>query len=407
MPTLLQIVVEGNTGSTGTIAESIGELVMENGWESFIAHGRFPRPSKSKIIHIGSDIDVLLHGIETRLFDRHGLGSSKATKKLIRQIKKIRPDIIHLHHLHGYYINIKILFEYLSTANIPVIWTFHDCWSFTGHCCHFDHVGCEKWKSECNKCPQFKEYPASLFFDRSKQNFHLKKKMFTSVPKMIIVSVSKWLGNIVSESFFKNVDYKVIYNGVDIKIFKKSFNQVYIKAKYGVGNSFMILGVASPWGKRKGFEDFINLSNFLKEDEKIVLVGLSDKQLKMLPNNIIGLSKTENKLQLVDLYSAADVYINLSVEETFGLTTAEALSCGTPAIVYNTTACPEVISSDTGIVVEKKDMQGLVKAISTIRSNGKKFYSKKCRIRAKNKFNKTEMLKEYFALYKQQVNLCG
>lgn len=404
MPKLLQIAVEGNTGSTGRIAEEIGILAIKKGWQSYIAYGRFPRPSKSQTIRIGSDFDVMLHGFESRLFDRHGLGSRYATKKLISQLQDIKPDIIHLHHLHGYYINIKILFEYLFIAKIPVVWTFHDCWSFTGHCCYFDYVNCQKWITECNHCPQVKEYPKSLLVDRSRNNYNLKKILFSSIPEMVIVSVSKWLDSKVSQSFLKDVNHMMIYNGIDISVFKPSLNQNSTRINYGIKGSFMILGVASPWGKRKGFDDFLLLSKYLNLDETLVLVGLSDDQLKMLPDNILGLRKTENQQQLVDLYNASDVFMNLSVEETFGLTTAEALACGTPCIVYNATACPEVIDSDTGIIVEKKDINGLVIAISSIKKKGKDVYSKKCRNRAINNFNKTERLEEYFDLYNQLLH---
>ena len=197
MPTIFQICVEGNTGSTGRIAEEIGILAIQKGWNSFIAYGRFPRPSKSNLIQIGTDFDVYLHGLETRLFDRHCLGSKTATHNLVKQIKEIKPDIIHLHHLHGYYINIEILFDFLANASIPVVWTFHDCWSVTGHCAYFDFAGCEKWKTECNNCPEKREYPASIFIDRSRKNYYLKKSLFTSVKKMVVVPVSDWLKNIV------------------------------------------------------------------------------------------------------------------------------------------------------------------------------------------------------------------
>lgn len=403
MRKILQIVVEGNTGSTGTIAEQIGELVLQQGWESYIAHGRYPRTSKSQVIKIENNLGVMLHGLETRLFDRHAFGSRRSTRLFIEKIKEINPDIIHLHHLHGYYINIKILFNYLSEINIPIVWTFHDCWSFTGHCANFDFVGCEKWKTECNHCPQLNEYPASFFVDRSQLNYREKNKLFNSVQEMIIISVSKWLDGLVSQSFLKSIKHRVIYNGIDVNIFKPGFDNKLIRSNYNIGNDFMILGIANPWGKRKGFNDFIELSKYVNKDEKIVLVGLSDEQIKILPQNIIGIKKTENKQDLVDLYNSSDVFMNLSVEETFGLTTAEALSCGTPAIVYNATACPEVIDSDTGIVVEKKDFNGLLNAILQIRTKGKDVYSKKCRERVLKNFNKTERFQEYIELYKEMI----
>ena len=404
MSTIFQICVEGNTGSTGRIAEEIGVLALNKGWNSYIAYGRFPRPSKSRLIRIGSNWDIFFHGLQTRFFDRHCLGSRRATIRLVNQIQSIKPDIIHLHHLHGYYINIEILFEYLSKAAIPVVWTFHDCWSITGHCTHFDYIGCDKWKTECNQCPQKREYPASLILDRSIENYYLKKRLFTSIKSMTIVPVSNWLENIVHKSFMGNIPIKTIHNGIDLLIFKPQNRMFETREKYSIGsNLFLILGVANPWTMKKGLNDFIELSKHLNADELIVLVGLNENQLKQLPSNIIGLTKTENQLELIDLYSAADLFVNLSVEETFGLTTAEALACGTPAIVYNATACPEIVDVETGIVVDKKDLEGLINAVKSVKKKGKIYYSNACRKRAVERFNKTERLSEYFQLYENMI----
>jgi len=400
MPKLFQICVEGNTGSTGRMAESLGILALQQGWESFIAFGRFPRTSKSNLIQIESNWGIFLHGLQTRFFDRHCLGSKQATRKLIAQIKAIKPDIIHLHHLHGYYINIEVLFNFLAKASIPVVWTFHDCWSITGHCAHFDFIGCNKWMTECNHCPQTKEYPASFLIDRSRKNYRLKKELFTSVLSMRVVTVSNWLDGIVHNSFMRDIPRHVIYNGIDIDLFKNE-NYCNVKEKLEIVNRFMILGVSSPWGKRKGLNDFIELSKIIGKDDIIVLVGLDDAQIKDLPFNIIGITRTENQEQLKDLYATADVFLNLSVEETFGLTTAEALACGTPAVVYNATACPEVIDSETGIIVSKNDFKGLLDAIDTIKKKGKEYYSVKCRTRAVKNFNKNDRLQEYIDLYEK------
>ena len=403
LPKILQIGVDGNMGSTGRIAESIGKLAIEKGWASYIAHGRFARPSQSQIIKIGTEFEVYLHGLETRIFDRHGLGSKQATKGLIEQIKKVKPNIIHLHNLHGYYLNIEILFNYLAQASIPVIWTFHDCWAITGHCSHFDFVGCEKWKTECHHCPQKREYPASWFLDRSRENYKLKKELFNSVSNMTIVSVSHWLNGIVSESFLKTQHRKVIYNGVDIDIFHPAVESQIKREKLNIGDDFMILGVAGVWPKQKGLQDFIELSKRLSENEHIVLVGLNNAQIKGLPDKIIGISRTENQNELRDLYDAADVFLNLSVEETFGLTTAEALACGTPAIVYNSTACPEIIDEYTGISVKRNDIDELKMALEKIKQNGKKSYSAACRERALKHFNKNDRFAEYIELYEEQI----
>ena len=403
MPKIIQICVEGNSGSTGTIAEAIGKIAISHGWESFIAHGRFTRPSESKTIKIGKSLGIFLHGLQTRFFDRHGLGSKHATEKLVEQIKEIKPDIIHLHHLHGYYINIEVLFEFLAKANIPVIWTFHDCWSITGHCTHFDFVGCEKWKTECNHCPQINEYPASLFIDRSRKNFYLKKKLFISVENLTVVSVSNWLNNVVGKSFMGKLSRKVIYNGIDLNMFSPNNLNNSIRERFIIGEKFIILGLATTWSNRKGLQDFIELSKHIDTNKIIILVGLSSSQIKTLPKNILGLQRTESQQELRDLYVACDVFINLSVEETFGLTTAEALACGTPAIVYNATASPELVDINTGIVVEKQNIKGLLLAIEEIKNNGKSYYTQACRSRAIDLFNKETRFNDYFDLYSEKL----
>jgi glycosyltransferase involved in cell wall biosynthesis len=399
MAKIVQICVEGNIGSTGTIAEAIGVLAISSGWESFIAHGRFTRPSQSKTIKIGTRFSIFIHGLLTRFFDLHGLGSKQATKKLVKQIKEIKPDIIHLHHLHGYYINIVVLFDYLAKANIPVIWTFHDCWSITGHCTHFDFVGCEKWKTECNKCPQKREYPASLILDRSTKNFYLKKRLFNSVENLTVISVSKWLNDVVSKSFMGNLPRQIIYNGVDLNLFAPNNIINDVRENNKIKDKFMILGVATTWSNRKGLGDFIELSKRINENSIIVLIGLTRSQIQTLPANIIGIQRTENQQELRNLYVASDVFLNLSVEETFGLTTAEALACGTPAIVYNATASPELIDINTGIVVEKQNMDSLILALEEIKRNGKLFYVEACRLRAVELFDKNQRFNEYFDLY--------
>lgn len=400
--TLLQINVTVNSGSTGRITEDIGLLAMNNGWESYIAYGRTNNKSKNKVIRIGNDFDIKLHGLLTRVFDNHSFGysSKKATKKFIKEIDKIRPDIIHLHNIHGYYINSKVLFEYLSKLNVPIVWTFHDCWSFTGHCAHFDYIGCEKWKKGCYFCPLKKSYPASFVFDRSKKNYIEKKKLFNSVKNLTIVPVSNWLGDLVKESFLSSNNIKVIYNGIDINTFKPSTNNKETREKFGLKDDFVVLGLSSVWNKSKGFDDFINLSTKIDSKVKIILVGLNQEQIDDLPNNIIGIKRTENINQLADLYSMSDLFLNLSYQETFGLTTAEALSCGTPALVYNATACPEVVSEDTGFIVEKGDLDSVIKVINEVREKGKEFYSDKCRERAVTCFNKNDRFMDYINLYR-------
>lgn len=404
MPSIIQICVEGNTGSTGRIAEEIGILAMEKGWNSYIAYGRFPRPSKSKLIKIGGKTGIYFHVFLTRLFDMHCLGSFFATRKLLKRIKEINPDIIHLHHLHGYYINIKLLFNYLKNTSIPVVWTFHDCWSFTGHCAYFDFVQCEKWKTLCYDCPQKSEYPASILFDRSTKNYLLKKELFTSVTNMTVVPVSNWLGKLVKESFLKNMHVKVIYNGVDTDLFKPQHNGVPVREKYNIGDKFMIIGVASTWERRKGLMDFIRLSSILNDDEVIVLIGLNKNQLKSLPENIIGLTRTDSRQELIDLYSASDLFINPTWEDNFPSTNIEALSCGTPVVTYKTGGSIEAVTIETGFIAEKGDIDAVAGFIKTVKNRTKGFYSDACIKRSNDYYSKKDRFNEYFQLYDQLLN---
>ena len=395
----MQIVVEGNTGSTGTIAEDIGIRAIQHGWESYIAHARFPRPSKSHIRKIGNVVDIFFHGLLTRFFDMHGLGSRGATKKLVQMIKIINPDVIQLHHLHGYYINIEILFEYLSKSETPVFWTFHDCWAFTGHCAYYSYVACDKWKDGCYHCPQTRQYPASLVFDRSEKNYIEKKYSFTSVSNMTIVSVSRWLDNQVAQSFLSDLNRKTIYNGVDTAIFKPTYGHKVLNIKRLSDFRFIILGVASPWSDRKGLSDFLALSERLPEEIGIVLVGLGKKAIKSLPGNVVGLERVNSRSALAELYDYASVFLNLSIEETFGLTTAEALACGTPVIVYNATASPEIVDNRTGLIVEKNNIDQLLKSVKIILSHGRNHYSSFCRNRALEIFNKEKNYLKYIEMY--------
>lgn len=400
MPTLLQISIEVNSGSVGKIAEQIGETVLEKEWSSYITYARNINPSKSDVIKIGNKFDLYSHGIATRIFDNHCFSSKSATKNLVNTIKEIEPDIIHLHHLHGYFINIDILFDYLKESQIPVVWTFHDCWSFTGHCAYFDFVGCEKWKTECHNCEQKKEYPKSLIFDRSMQNFKDKKRIFNSIKNLTLVPVSYWLGYKVRDSFLSGHPLYVIQNGIDLSTFYPKKSRGRINELYNVKDKSIILGVASTWEKRKGLEEFIKLASLIDKDlYTIILVGLSKDQIDNLPKNILGIQRTESVGQLADLYSAADVFVNPTLEDTFPTTNLESIACGTAVITYKTGGSVESVNKNTGLVVEKGDVQGLMDAIKIIIKNGKFFYENNCREYAINNFDSKIKFNEYYQLY--------
>lgn len=400
MPKLLQINSAINYGSTGKIAEQIGLLVMQRGWNSYIAHGRYINHSKSQAIKVGGLLDWIYHALMTRITDRHGLYSRFATRKLIRKISAINPDIIHLHNIHGYYINYKILFEYLQNTDIPVVWTFHDCWSMMGHCTHFEYAKCDRWKTGCYDCPEKKSYPASLLIDRSRRNYIEKRELFTSVKNMTIVPVSNWLGGIVKESFLGKYDVKVIHNGIDISTFQPLPSD--IKERYGIVDKKIILGVASPWSSRKGLTDFLELHRHISSNKyQIVLIGLSEDQIKSLPNGIIGLARTESVEELAQWYSVADVFVNPTYEDTYPTTNLEAISCGTPVVTYKTGGSPESVTSETGRVVDKGDIASLAKAIELFCAEDREALRQRCREYAVAHFDKQECFKKYIELYEK------
>jgi glycosyltransferase involved in cell wall biosynthesis len=405
MKKLLQINTVVNSASTGRIAEEIGRAAITDGWESYMAYGRNERTSISKKIKVGSNWDVYWHGVDTRLFDKHGLASKNATRKLVQKIDQIKPDIIHLHNIHGYYLNIRILFDYLSTIKTPVVWTLHDCWPITGHCTYFSFVKCDKWKTECCKCPQIHSYPASFICDRSTKNFLLKKELFSSLNNLMLVPVSFWLDELIKDSFLQERRSKVIHNGINIETFSPQENISLIKQKYNIAdNKFIILGVASVWEKRKGLKDFIELSKLLKDDEVIVLVGLTKRTINNLPDNIIGIERTENVQELAKLYSAANVYVNPTWEDNYPTTNLEAISCGTPVITYKTGGSPESITPETGFIVRQGNLSELRKGIKIIKDKGADSYIKNCRQVAVNNFNGQMKYKEYIELYRQLLS---
>lgn len=401
---ILIINVTANSGSTGRIAEEIGQKAVDGGYECYFAYGRTNNNSKLKTIQIGSTLDIKIHGVQSLLFDNHAFASKSATKKFVDEIIRIKPNLVHIHNIHGYYLNIEILLEYLAKANIPVICTLHDCWTFTGHCAHFENINCMKWKTLCHDCPKTKLYPKSLLIDGSKRNYLKKKQLFTNLKKLTIVTPSQWLGDMVKESFLSPYPLKVIYNGVDTKVFKPCVLSQ-IKAKYKIETGVkIILGVASVWTKNKGFEDFYKLSSELGDDTRIVLVGLSDKQLESLPKNIIGIKRTESVKELSALYSIADVFANPTYLDNFPTTNIEALACGTPVITYKTGGSPEAIDSETGIVVEQGNLVALKNAINTVMAKSKSHYATQCRLRAEKLYNKDDRFMDYVEMYNILTN---
>lgn len=380
----------------------ISKTAREAGLDSYIAFGRGDNSSEEKAIKIGTRADIYWHGLVTRLTGKHGFSSTRATKEFLKEVDRLQPDLIHLHNIHGYYLNIELLFNYIREKEIPIIWTLHDCWSFTGHCAYFDFAGCEKWKSRCYQCPQIHTYPKSLFIDYSRKAYERKKKLFTGLKNATIVTPSNWLKDLVGQSFLKEYRTVVINNGVDTNIFTPKKVD---KAKYGIASEdFVILGVAAQFTPRKGLKYFIELSEKLEKGTKIILVGLNDEQIKSLPESIIGMKGTENIEQLVELYSMADVFVNPTLEDNFPTTNLEALACGTPVITFRTGGSPETIDDTCGLIVDKEDTEGLLNAIEVVRKRGKEEYTKNCRKRVITNFDCNDRFREYIELYKESLS---
>ncbi len=395
MPRLLQINVTANWGSTGKITEDIGNLAIRNGWESHIAYGRGKSISNSKLIRVGNELDRFIHALETRLWDNHGFSSKYATRQFISKINKINPDIIHLHNLHGYYLNFPLLFDYLKQWGGPVVYTLHDCWPYTGHCAYYSYIKCIKWHDGigCRNCPQLSSYPRSIWKDNSSDNYIVKRKALLDMPNLTLVTVSDWLRCELTKSFLKGYPSLTIHNGVDTSVFKPS------KTVSKDFSKKIILGVASVWDHRKGLNDFISLRTKLPYEYLIILVGLSKKQIATLPKGIVGLERTNSIHQLIDLYSIADVYVNTSVEETLGMTTIESMACGTPVIVYDATACPETVGHNTGLIVQPHNIPELANAILEITTKDKTTYERPLKDWVFNEFDESKNYMKYLDLY--------
>lgn len=341
----------GVTG-TGRIVADLYEVAVSQGHECRIAYGEHKYRNNSDLMRtmeIGSLWDCRMHALLTRLWDMQGFGSWRATREFLRKVDDYQPDVIHLHNLHGYYINIELLFHYLKQKEIKVIWTLHDCWPFTGHCVYFQSVGCERWKEGCHDCPLIRQYPASFGFDRSKKNYLKKRELFTGLDNMTILVPSRWMEERVRQSFLQDYEIRVVYNGIDLNTYKPEVSD--FRQKYGLENQFIVLGVANIWEERKGLGTFLELEELLGKEYQVVLVGLSREQIAQLPERILGLPRTDTAAELAKIYTAADVFVNPGREETFGLTVAEAMACGTWPIVYANTACAEVVEQGAGQVV--------------------------------------------------------
>lgn len=405
---LVQINATANWGSTGKIVEQIGAAAICKGWDSYIVCGRHNNESKSHLIKVGNKFGVLIHYVFNRVFDKEGLCSDVATRKFVSALKEINPDIVHLHNIHDHWLNYKLLFEYLNSTDIKVVWTFHDFWAITGHCTHFIRTNCQKWQETCMECP-LTERGFIPIIDHSKDNFEIKKILFSESNSLTIVPVSEWVAENVRKSFLKDKRICVIPNGIDTSVFRPSAldslpNSIIKSIINEWDGKFVIMSVASQWKYDKGLNDYKAMSKLLKDDEIIVLVGVDDSIISHLPHKIIGIKRTNNQYELAALYTRADVVTIFSSAETFGMTVVEGYACGTPAVVYNNTAPPSLISCQTGFVVTDKDYRMAYEYIQIIKQNGKTAYSQSCIDLVKSKFTVEQSTESYLRLYDELID---
>ena len=393
---LLQLnpVVRQNT-STGRIMREIGELAMASGWESHIAYsgGRdgVP-PHTSQLLPVGNKWDVAAHAVATRLFDAHGLASRQATRRFIRQVERLDPDIVHIHNVHGYWLNYPLLFDYLRQCGKPVVWTVHDCWLYTGHCYYYTFARCEKWRTGCGCCPQKRAFPASWLFDRSAANWRDKHAAFASLPKLTLVPVSDWIRQEMASSFLAEQSFRVIHNGIDLQVFtpdaaEKSRETVY-------------LAVASIWLEEKGFPDLVRLAERLRDDERLILVGwLRDTQKRRLPARVQVVERTENVRSLAALYAQASVLLNPTWQDNYPTVNLEAIACGTPVVTYRTGGSVEAVMADTGRVVPRGDVAAMLEAARAWAAADRSRTAARCRAYAEVHFDKESCYRQYITLY--------
>lgn len=377
--------------STGRICTDIAEVLTSGGHECRIAYGRESVPVQYQAygLRVGSEWGVRLHGLQARLFDSAGFGSKAATRRLVEQIRQYDPDLIHLHNLHGYYLDVETLFGWLKEANKPVVWTLHDCWPFTGHCPHFTVAKCGRWKTGCHGCPEKSRYPASLWLDRSRENYVRKQRAFTGLERLTLVTPSRWLADLVGESFLKEYPVEVIPNGIDLNVFQPTSGD--FRQRHHLEDKKIVLGAASAWDDRKGLADLVKLAELLGGEYAVVVVGVTHKQKAALPGSVIAITRTESPRELAELYTAADVFVNPTYEDNYPTVNLEAHACGTPVITYRTGGSVESVPEHC--VVPCGDINALAEKIRTGTA------SRKTDLQADRK----TMLERYLALYWQMI----
>ncbi len=386
-----------SSGSTGRICRDMYNTLSERGCDVTVAFGRGDAPADMRVYKIGSPLGVAWHGAASRTTDRQGFYSAAATRKFIAFIKEYRPDIIQLHNLHGYYLDIDIFFKYLAECGIPVVYTLHDCWQFTGHCAYFDACGCDKWQNVCCNCPQKGKYPKSLLADNSRRNFIQKKSLMNKLTNIVFVSPSYWLKGLVLKSFIQSSRCEVIPNGIDLSVFKPTDHAGFTYLRRG--GEKLILSAANIWEERKGLADMLRLAGLLGRGYRLVLAGVSEKQEKQLPREIVCISHIDSAAEMAALYSAADVFVSASMEDNLPTTNIEALACGTPVVCYDTGGSREITDESCGACVPKGDVAALAAAVKRCAAADKGIGAL-CVQRAQL-FDRERCCEEYYRLYQE------
>ncbi|MDE8257686.1 glycosyltransferase [Erysipelothrix rhusiopathiae] len=349
-------------GSTGKIVRDLANGLKKEGHEVLICYGRHQAKEDTDTFYIGDKLTTYSHVFMTRVFNRHGLHSNRATQKLIEKIETFNPDVIHLHNLHGYYLNVEMLFEALKTFKGKIYWTFHDCWPISGSSAYFDYHGCKTWDEGCVECNSTRDYPEALVFKRQKKNFLWKKKAFSGLDNLTLVTPSYWLKELLAKSFLAQYPCEVIHNGINTNLFKPTYDAELTK-KYE--NKLVLLGVASIWERRKGLNDFIKLSTMISDNYKIVLIGLTEEQKKSLPTAIDGVLRTDSAEQLAAYYTLSHRFINPTYEDNYPTTNIEALCCHTPVIAYDTGGNKEVSIKPFMTIVPQGDLEAIVHELNS------------------------------------------
>jgi glycosyltransferase involved in cell wall biosynthesis len=394
---ILQINSVYSRGSTGRIAEGISRVARERGHEVLTAYGRGRIVGDGSSWRFARTSSLAAHLLASRFDDRQGFHSNSDTRALLARMDEYRPDLVHLHNAHGYYLNLPMLLDYIAARGTGLVVTMHDCWLFTGHCAQFDAVGCDRWMTGCGRCPQKREYPASLCVDASARNYLEKKKCLDAVRGMILVTPSAWLASLVRRSFLSGMRVETIPNGIDLDLFRPLCNGGKPDG-YPVGKR-VVLGAAMPWTWKKGIEGFFELRRRIPSDVEIVLIGMNRSQANRLPMGIIGVPPTSSASEMASWYRAADVFVNCSLEETLPTTNIEALACGTPVVTSDAGGAPETVDSSTGRVFGKGEWNGLGDAVVEVLARGKKTFTEACVGRAVNLFDMKARFAEYVDLY--------